>query len=96
MRPVDHLAVDAETPRGIGREGLDDGARGAAHREGVKASLITGTCAGWIASLATKPSRRASRHSRASPQIAEVREHGVDGVDLGGSGSKEREVRASA
>ena len=70
MRPVVHLPVDADDA-GIarGREGRDDRAWHARppRRDGVKASLMTGTCAGWIAILAVKPSRSASRHSARRP-----------------------------
>ena len=62
MRPVVHLAVDADgAGAGLGGEGGDDGLglfdlAGA----GVNTALITGTCAGWMASRPAKPSRRAS------------------------------------
>ena len=36
---------------------------------GVNTSLMTATCAGWIAILAVKPSRRASSLPRASPSM---------------------------
>ena len=42
--------------------------RATASAEGVKAALMTGTCAGWIAILAVKPSRSASMHSAATPR----------------------------
>ena len=50
---------------------------------GVNTSLMTGTCAGWIAILPVKPSRRASSLSRRSAaRIAEVDGDGVDRLHL--------------
>ena len=62
-----------------------------ASADGVKASLITGTCAGWIAIFAVKPSRSASRHSaRNAVDVAKIHEDRVDRRDLGRGCGKDR------
>ena len=45
----------------------------------MNTSLMTGTCAGWIAILPVKPSRRAFSVSRRSP--SRLRKSDIDGVD---------------
>jgi len=61
-----------------------------ASADGVKTSLMIGTCDGWIAILPRKPSRQASSHSRREAVgVAEVDIDGVDRRDLSGSGAGE-------
>ena len=63
--------------------------------DGVKAALMTGTCAGWIASLPVKPSRRAASASALQALfVLEVGEHAVDRLDA--RRRRRRRGRASA
>ncbi len=69
MRHVEHLAVEPDdSDAGLGVEGGDDGAGAGDDGLGrAKTSLITGTCAGWMAIFATKPSLRPASHSARRP-----------------------------
>ena len=69
MRQIEHLAVDRQHARAgrASKAATIARARAIASDEGENISLMTGTCAGWIAIFAVNPSRRAARHSARSP-----------------------------
>ncbi|CAM5184233.1 hypothetical protein BTHI11S_01065 [Bosea thiooxidans] len=99
MGTIQHLAIEADDAgAGIGLEQRDDLAGlGQRLRQGEKISLIGATCAGWIAILPVKPSRRAAKALGSEGGIvAEIGEDGVDRVDLGCARGEERQRAGKA